>query len=86
VTGSASVLDARGLRCPVPVRLARERLKSLPDGTVLELLGDDPLLVLDAQAFCAQEGHAWLGHREEPGGGWRLSLRKGPARTRASRG
>jgi tRNA 2-thiouridine synthesizing protein A len=70
-------LDTRGLRCPLPVRLARERLRGLPLGTVLEIVGDDPLIVLDMPAFCAQEGHAYLGHREEPRGVFRLSIRKG---------
>jgi tRNA 2-thiouridine synthesizing protein A len=70
------MLDTRGLRCPLPVRLARERLKELPPGAVLEILGDDPLIVVDLPAFCVQEGHAYLGEREEPGGFWRLSVRK----------
>jgi len=74
---SPASLDTRGLRCPLPVRLARERLRALPAGTVLEITGDDPLIVLDVPAFCAQEGHAYLGHREEPGGVFRLSIRKG---------
>ena len=74
---SAVSLDARGLRCPLPVRMARERLRELPRGAVLELTGDDPLIVLDVPAFCAQEGHAYLGHREEPAGTFHLSMRKG---------
>jgi tRNA 2-thiouridine synthesizing protein A len=70
-------LDTRGLRCPLPVRLARERLRTLPPGTVLEITGDDPLIVLDVPAFCAQEGHGFLGHREEPRGVFHLVVRKG---------
>jgi len=74
---SPAVLDTRGLRCPLPVRLARERLKTLEAGTLLDIVGDDPLIVLDVPAFCAQEGHAYLGHREEPSGVFHLSIRKG---------
>jgi tRNA 2-thiouridine synthesizing protein A len=70
-------LDTRGLRCPVPVRRARERLRSLPPGAVLEVLGDDPLIVLDVPAFCSQEGHTYVGHREDPAGVFHLSIRKG---------
>lgn len=70
------VLDARGLRCPVPVALTRRRLRELPEGALLAVLGDDPLFVLDMQAFCAQEGHAYLGHEEDGAGGWRLTVRK----------
>ena len=65
------------MRCPLPVRRARERLKSLSAGAVLDILSDDPMVVLDMPAFCAQEGHAYLGHREEPAGVFRLSVRKG---------
>ena len=71
------VLDARGLCCPVPILLTRDRLRVLPHGALLEVLGDDPLIVLDMQTFCAREGHEYLGHREEPDAGWRLALRKG---------
>jgi tRNA 2-thiouridine synthesizing protein A len=69
-------LDTRGLRCPLPVRRAREHLKTLPPGAVLEIVGDDPLIVVDVPAFCAQEGHAYLGHREESPGFFRLTVRK----------
>jgi tRNA 2-thiouridine synthesizing protein A len=71
------VLDARGLRCPVPVARTRARLAALDRGTVIEVVGDDPLLVLDMQAFCAAEGHDYLGDREEAGGARRLVVRKG---------
>jgi tRNA 2-thiouridine synthesizing protein A len=73
---SPEVLDARGLRCPVPVALSRRRLQALPEGALLTILGDDPLFVLDMQAFCAQEGHAYLGHEDDAAGGWRLTVRK----------
>jgi len=58
----------------------RERLKERAAGAVLEVLSDDPLAVLDMQAFCAKEGHEYLGHDEEPGPVWRFRLRKGAAR------
>jgi TusA-related sulfurtransferase len=48
-------------------------------GERLDLLADDPLSRLDVQAFCAAEGHSYLGDRDEPGGGWRMALRRGPA-------
>ena len=70
------LLDARGLRCPLPVLRTRERLKRLPAGSRLDVLADDPLARLDMQAFCARDGHAYLGAHEEPGGGWRMTLQK----------
>jgi tRNA 2-thiouridine synthesizing protein A len=74
---SVHVLDTRGLRCPIPVRLTRERLATFPEGAVLEIVGDDPLIVLDLPAFCAQEGHALLGQSEEPAGVFHFTIRKG---------
>jgi tRNA 2-thiouridine synthesizing protein A len=78
-----AVLDARGLRCPLPVIRTRERMKTLAPRGRLEVVADDPLARLDLQAFCAREGHAYVREREEPGGGWRVTLRKadGPARS-----
>ena len=76
-------LDARGLYCPLPVARTRERFKSLPPGSRLDVLADDPLARLDLRAFCAKEGHAYLGHRDEAGGGWRMALRKSEDRGRS---
>jgi tRNA 2-thiouridine synthesizing protein A len=78
-----AVLDARGLLCPLPVTRTRQRMKSLrPEGR-LDVVADDPLARLDLRVFCAREGHDYLGSREEPGGGWRMALRKSgtPARS-----
>ena len=76
------LLDARGLYCPVPVLRTRDRLKTLPASGRLDVLADDPLARLDMQVFCAREGHAYLGEREEPGGGWRMALQKSDDATR----
>jgi len=73
------LLDARRLLCPLPVVRARDRLKAITDGGLLDVLADDPLARVDLQVFCAREGHGYLGDREHPGGGWRISLRKGGA-------
>jgi tRNA 2-thiouridine synthesizing protein A len=70
------VLDARGLYCPLPVVKTRQRFEKLPPEARLDVVADDPLARLDLKAFCLSEGHAYLGEREEPGGGWRMALRK----------
>ena len=71
------MLDARGLRCPLPVLRARERLSGLAPGALLELIADDPLVTLDVPAFCAREGHDVVGSREDPAGVWTLTIRRG---------
>lgn len=64
MTEITETLDAIGLLCPLPVLKARKRLKSLATGAVLEVLADDPAAILDMQHFCAETGHAFLGHHD----------------------
>ena len=60
-------LDARGLRCPLPVLKARKRLKSLAAGESLKLLADDPAAVIDVPHFCNEQGHTLDTQGEEDG-------------------
>lgn len=55
-----TILDARGLRCPLPVLKARKALKELPAGATLRVLATDPGATKDFQAFCKTTGHALL--------------------------
>lgn len=70
------VIDTRGLYCPVPILRARDRLKTLLAGEVLEVLSDDPVILQDMPAFCRSHGHEYLGHAAEAGEVWRVRLRK----------
>jgi tRNA 2-thiouridine synthesizing protein A len=49
-------LDARGLRCPLPVLKARKVLKTVPDGGYLRVLTTDPGAPKDFEHFCATTG------------------------------
>ena len=53
----AALLDATGLRCPIPVLRARKRLRAMAPGDRLEVLADDPASPIDMRHFCATEGH-----------------------------
>ena len=64
-----SVVDARGLRCPLPVLELARRAGELPEGVVVELLADDPATAVDVPAWCAMRGARYLGSREATGGG-----------------
>jgi tRNA 2-thiouridine synthesizing protein A len=50
-------IDARGLKCPLPVLKARKALAGLPAGAVLRLTADDPVAVIDIPHFCSEAGH-----------------------------
>jgi tRNA 2-thiouridine synthesizing protein A len=54
------VVDARGTLCPVPIiRLARAA-STLPAGSLVALLSDDPAAEHDVPAWCRLRGHTLL--------------------------
>jgi tRNA 2-thiouridine synthesizing protein A len=61
------ILDAKGLKCPLPVLKARKAMKDVPSGGVLRVLTTDPGAVGDFKHFCETTGHRLLSHREEAG-------------------
>jgi tRNA 2-thiouridine synthesizing protein A len=54
---TASVLDVRGLECPIPVLRASQQLRRMAPGEVLEVLATDPVAPLDFDAFTWRTGH-----------------------------
>jgi tRNA 2-thiouridine synthesizing protein A len=62
-----TLLDTRGLKCPLPVLRARKAMQSVAAGGVLRVLATDPGTVRDLQAFCAATGHELLDHAEQAG-------------------
>ncbi len=61
------ILDASGLKCPLPVLKARKAMRDLPEGGVLRVIATDPGAVKDFEHFCATTGHRLLQCREEAG-------------------
>jgi tRNA 2-thiouridine synthesizing protein A len=55
-----TILDAKGLRCPLPVLKARKAIKNLPVGATLRVLATDPGAVKDFEAFCKTTGYRLL--------------------------
>jgi tRNA 2-thiouridine synthesizing protein A len=53
----AEILDARGLRCPLPVLKMEKRLAQMPAGTRLVVLATDPMAKVDIPLHCKQNGH-----------------------------
>jgi tRNA 2-thiouridine synthesizing protein A len=62
-----TILDAKGLRCPLPVLKARKAMRDLPEGGVLRVLATDPGAPGDFEHFCKVAGHRLLGTREVEG-------------------
>jgi tRNA 2-thiouridine synthesizing protein A len=70
-----ATIDARGLKCPLPILKARKALKDVaPDG-LLEVLTTDPGSPADFQAFCRATGHE-LVEQASSGGEHRFVIRR----------
>lgn len=52
-----TVLDTKGLKCPLPVLRARKALKDVAPGELLRILATDPGSVKDFAHFCDTTGH-----------------------------
>ena len=75
-----TTLDARGLACPLPAVKARRALASVAPGSALIVLATDPEAPIDVAAVAADAGCAFAAERARDG--WRLTLRRPPARPR----
>ena len=64
---TSTVLDTKGLRCPLPVLRARKAMKSIEAGSVLEVHATDPSSVQDFRNYCETTGDDLLESREEDG-------------------
>jgi tRNA 2-thiouridine synthesizing protein A len=71
----AQYLDARDLKCPLPVLRARKAMKDVPTGGLLEVQATDPGAPADFEAFCETTGHK-LEASEEADGVYTLRIRK----------
>lgn len=84
---SDTLVDARGLRCPLPVIRLAAAAQGLPAGTELTVLSTDPAARLDVPAWCRMRGHEHVETREhlaqdpDPGSapwdGWAVTVRLG---------
>lgn len=52
-----TVLDVKGLKCPLPVLKVQKAMKSLAAGDTLEVYATDPLSVIDVPAYCNESGN-----------------------------
>ena len=64
-------IDAMGLRCPIPVHIARKAIRENPIGSKITIVGDDPESLHDIPALLKRMG---LEKAEitEIQGGWRF--------------
>lgn len=69
-----TIVDARGLACPLPLTMAKRRMAELQPGEEMLVLATDPEAPIDLAAWASDEGH---GYEEDRTEGWlELRLRK----------
>ncbi|MEO5983173.1 MAG: sulfurtransferase TusA family protein [Pedococcus sp.] len=54
------VVDARGLRCPLPVIRLAQRVRGLGEGTLVEVWATDPAAAADIPAWCRMRGQEYV--------------------------
>ena len=60
-------VDARGLRCPLPIIRLASAARGAPAGTVIEVLSTDPAAEPDVAAWCRMRGHDLLAQEPHAG-------------------
>lgn len=71
-----AMLDTRGLRCPEPLMLLRNRMRKLTPGQRLYVVATDPASVRDFDQYSRFLEHP-IEHREEAEGEFRFLFCKG---------
>lgn len=66
MTASEITIDARGLRCPLPVIRLAAAARDSSAGQTLNVLTTDPAARHDVPAWARMRGHEVLGGTEEP--------------------
>ena len=72
----AAALDARHLRCPLPVLKARKALAAMTTGERLLVEATDPMAAVDFPHFCSESGHRLVAS-EKSGARLRFLIEKG---------
>lgn len=68
-------LDAKGLKCPLPVLKAGKAMKAMDPGALLVVEATDPSAPEDFQNFCETTGHELIDQQENDGV-YRFTLKK----------
>ncbi len=60
-----TLLDVKGMACPLPVLRANRALRAMQSGERLRVLATDRAAIADFQAFCRETGHALVAWSED---------------------
>ncbi len=71
------LIDARGLKCPLPVLKLEKWLATAEPGAAIVVLATDPMAKIDIPLYCRQNGHGY--DVDEADGALRFRVRKADA-------
>jgi tRNA 2-thiouridine synthesizing protein A len=74
-TVNVTTLDAKGLKCPMPIVKTAQAIKTVPSGDLLEVLTTDPGAVADFAAWSRATGNV-LVEQSAVDGVYRFVLRR----------
>jgi tRNA 2-thiouridine synthesizing protein A len=74
-TQTLTLVDARGLSCPMPIVKTAQAMKAIPSGTLLEVLATDPGSLKDFAAWSRTTGNE-LVEQSVDEGVYRVVLRR----------
>ncbi|MDA0761228.1 MAG: sulfurtransferase TusA [Proteobacteria bacterium] len=57
-------LDTKGLRCPEPLMMLRNQVRSMSSGEVIKVIATDPSTSWDFENFCRFMNHEMLAKEE----------------------
>ncbi|CAA7623076.1 sulfurtransferase TusA family protein [Magnetospirillum sp. UT-4] len=63
----STVLDVKGLNCPLPILRTKKAIKDIAVDSILEVLATDPGSVKDMEAFCKQTGNELMESKDAGG-------------------
>ena len=67
-------IDARGLNCPIPVMKAKNGIKALIAGQMLEVFSSDPASLRDMDSLCRSTGNTLLSSEDQTDGSFRFLI------------
>ncbi|MCH8533291.1 MAG: sulfurtransferase TusA family protein [Saccharospirillum sp.] len=76
-TSEVQLVDATGLRCPLPLLRTKQTLNAVEAGQLLEVLATDPGSLRDIPAFIGMTSHQLLEQTETTSGHYRFLIQKG---------
>ena len=64
---SVTVLDVKGLSCPLPILRTKKAIKDIAVDSILQVIATDAGSVKDMEAFCKQTGNELIDCTDENG-------------------